>query len=98
MFLTSHIIPVPHLFTTRRGGVSRGVFDSMNLASGSGDLRDFFENVIENHDICARSLGYTAHDVCRTFQAHTTCVEVVTAVDKAGDCSCRRLTTVLTAL
>ena len=34
MFLTSHIIPVPHLFTTRRGGVSRGVFDSMNLASG----------------------------------------------------------------
>ncbi len=82
MFLTSHIIPVPHLFTTRRGGVSRGVFDSMNLASGSGDLRDFFENVIENHDICARSLGYTAHDVCRTFQEHTTCVEVVTAADK----------------
>lgn len=84
-FIKSNLLSlhgVSHLFTTRRGGVSDGVFAEMNLAAGSGDIRDDFENVIKNHDICARALGYTSHDVCRTYQAHTANVEVVTSAHK----------------
>jgi len=84
-FIKSELLSLPnvaHLFTTRRGGVSDGVFAEMNLAAGSGDIRDDFENVIKNHDICARALGYTAHDVCRTYQAHTANVEVITSAHK----------------
>ncbi len=84
-FITSKILSLPgvaHLFTTRFGGVSEGVFAEMNLAAGSGDIRDDFENVIKNHDICARALGYTSHDVCRTYQEHTANVVVVTSAHK----------------
>lgn len=73
---------VRHLFTTRSGGVSSGVFGEMNLAAGSGGIRDDFENIIKNHEICANFLGFTADDVCRTFQEHTSRVEVVTAADR----------------
>ncbi len=73
---------IRHLFTTRSGGVSTGVFAEMNLAAGSGEVRDSMENVVRNHDICARFLGYTAADVCRTVQEHTARVETVTLADK----------------
>ena len=73
---------IKHLFTTRSGGISRGVFASMNLAAGSGSERDDFENVILNHDICARVIGHTARDICRTYQEHTVNVACVGEADR----------------
>ena len=39
---------VPHAFFTRIGGVSSGVFESLNFAIGSGTERDSEENLIKN--------------------------------------------------
>ncbi len=73
---------VKHLFTTTDGGVSEGVFKSMNLAAGSGEITDSPENVIKNHEICANSLGFTANDVVKTRQMHTLTVETVDSSHK----------------
>ena len=34
-YLVSENISVPHCFTTRHGGVSAGIYESMNLAVGN---------------------------------------------------------------
>ena len=44
-YLAADGISVPHCFTTRRGGVSTGIFDSLNIAIKEGETR---ENVAEN--------------------------------------------------
>ena len=68
---------VKHLFSSRYGGVSEGVFSDWNFASGVGSLVDDEEKVIRNYDIAASLLGCRATDVCRTYQAHTTKVMTV---------------------
>ena len=37
VYMTSSVIGVPHAFTTRYGGVSEGIFSSLNLGSNRGD-------------------------------------------------------------
>ncbi len=73
---------IKHCFTTRRGGVSEGVFESLNFAAGKGKNRDTAENIYKNHDIAARLLGLAAGDVCRSNQQHTDRVEIVTLSHK----------------
>lgn len=68
---------IPHLFATRHGGVSTGVFESLNFAAGSGDERDSFENLFKNHAIAANAIGFGADDIVRTRQGHTDVVEIV---------------------
>lgn len=68
---------IKHMFTTRRGGVSAGVFESLNFAVGAGDIRDSKENVIKNHALAAEVFGLTENDICRSYQNHSTNVEVV---------------------
>jgi YfiH family protein len=65
------------MFTTRHGGVSDGVFESLNFAVGAGEIRDSKENVIKNHALAASCFGLTENDICRSYQTHTTTVEVV---------------------
>ena len=49
--MASDTIGTPHAFTTRLGGVSSGIWESLNLGENRGDLR---ENVEENYRrICA---------------------------------------------
>lgn len=53
-YLTSPLLAsygIPHLFSLRGGGVSDGVFASLNFAQGGGTLRDTAENVFENHAV-----------------------------------------------
>lgn len=73
---------VPHAFTTRLGGVSKGVFTALNLACGAGDIKDSAENVFINHDLVAQEFGLTAADVCRTLQLHTDFTEYVNGEQK----------------
>lgn len=65
---------IRHAFFTRIGGVSEGVFESLNFAEGIGEIRDSEEKVLLNYDIAAKSFGLSARDVCRTYQTHTSVV------------------------
>ncbi|MFG6355403.1 MAG: peptidoglycan editing factor PgeF [Acetatifactor sp.] len=60
---------ITHAFSTRRGGVSQGIYDSMNLSFTRGDDE---EQVQENFRRMAAALQTdTSHMVC-SYQTHTT--------------------------
>lgn len=73
---------VAHAFFTKKGGVSEGVFESLNFAEGSGGVKDSRENVVKNHALSASVFGLSERDICRSFQTHTSVVEVVTDSDR----------------
>lgn len=67
-----------HAFSTRRGGVSEGIYASMNLSFTRGDEED---RVQENFRRMARVLHTNvSHMVC-TFQTHTTNIRRVYGTD-----------------
>jgi len=66
---------VSHLFSTKTGGCSRGIFRAMNLGFNLGDTG---ENVIENHRRIAEVLGTEIEKVVRPCENHTSNVEVIT--------------------
>lgn len=72
---------VDHMFSTRLGGVSKGVYSEMNLSYTRGDEK---EAVDENYRRIADVLGHgrTLGDFVLTFQTHTTNVKVVTEEDR----------------
>ncbi len=80
-YLTADNISVPHGFTTRHGGVSTGVYASLNFGLHREDNP---ENVAKNHDIMAKSIGYDPKKLVMSHQTHTDIVRVVTAKDAAG--------------
>lgn len=59
---------VHHAFFTRQGGVSRGIYDSLNVGSGSGDDP---ADVTENRRRCAAHFGLAAEDLATCFQIHS---------------------------
>lgn len=69
---------VKHCFTTRRGGVSRGCFDSMNLRVSCADER---KNVLENYDIICREMGIDKSRLVLSKQVHRTDIADVTSAD-----------------
>lgn len=60
---------VEHCFTTRMGGVSEGIFSSLNLSFARGDDT---EAVMENYRRLAFCFGKTVNDFVCTDQTHTT--------------------------
>ena len=77
--MTSSVISVPHAFTTRYGGVSEGMFASLNLASARGDDP---ERVGENYRRVCALMGVDEHSAAVTKQVHGTEVRIVTAADR----------------
>ena len=77
-YLTAEGISVPHCFTTRFGGVSTGIFDSMNIAIKEGEAE---ENVRRNIAILADALNFDANDLICTRQTHSDIVRVVNKAD-----------------
>ena len=69
---------VKHCFTTRMGGVSKGIFSSMNLSFTRGDEK---EDVMENYKRLAEALGVSLENFVFTDQTHTTNVLQVTEKD-----------------
>ena len=65
---------MPHCFTTRYGGVSRGHLSSLNLGIHRGDQP---ENVRKNYEILGEALGFDIGDLVFTRQTHTNLVRVV---------------------
>lgn len=69
---------VKHGFSTRIGGVSEGIFSTMNLSFTRGDDRDA---VMENYRRMAAALGIDVENIVTSDQTHTTNVRVVTGKD-----------------
>ena len=80
-YLTAEGIDLPHCFTTRFGGVSTGIFDSMNIAIKEGETE---ENVRQNLTILADALGFDLNNLVTTRQTHSDIVRVVTKADHRG--------------
>lgn len=69
---------VKHGFSTRLGGVSQGVYESLNLNFNRGDAP---ENVLENYRRIAGALDMNFQRMCLSKQTHTTNVIVVDEKD-----------------
>ena len=69
---------VSHAFSTRHGGVSAGVFSTMNFSFTRNDNP---EHVLENYHRMASVLGTDAEKMVLSYQTHTTNVRKVTAED-----------------
>lgn len=69
---------VEHGFSTRLGGVSNGVFSSMNLSYTRGDER---QNVTENFKRFCHTLHIEWEKIVSTDQTHTANIRVVTNED-----------------
>jgi len=80
-YLTAEGISVPHCFTTRFGGVSTGILESLNIAIKAGETE---ENVRQNLTILGDALGFTLDDLITTHQTHSDIVRVVTRGDHRG--------------
>lgn len=69
---------IPHGFTTRQGGVSEGIYSSLNLAFGRGDDR---EKVEENYRRVCSALEVDINKLVLTAQIHGDRIRTVTAED-----------------
>lgn len=66
---------IKHGFTTRIGGISEGIYESMNLNFSTGDKR---ENVLENYKIICKTLEIDYNNLvlsAQTHDIHIKCVE-----------------------
>ncbi len=80
-YLTAEAISVPHCFTSRRGGVSRGHLDSLNIGTSRGDDPG---NVLENYRRLGNSLGFDIHNLVLSRQTHSDIVRPVTQKDEGA--------------
>ena len=69
---------INHAFSTRLGGVSEGIFSSMNMAFNRGDNPD---NVTENYRRLCSSAGFDFDTLVASAQDHHTFVRKVTSED-----------------
>lgn len=69
---------IRHLFTTRLGGVSKGIYGSLNLSFTRGDEE---KAVLENYSRVAEVLGVERSRIVCSDQTHTTNVRVVKRED-----------------
>lgn len=72
---------IVHGFSTRLGGVSSGIYSSMNLSFTRGDEE---EAVRENYRRLAAAMGFAPEDIVTSDQTHTTNVRVVTEEDRGN--------------
>ncbi len=70
---------VIHGFSTRLGGVSEGIYSSMNFSFTRGDKE---EHVRENYARLGKAMGFSCEDVVCSDQTHTANVRVVTGEDR----------------
>lgn len=66
---------VPHGFLTRRGGVSEGLYGSLNCGFGSGDDT---AAVTENRRRAVARIGLVTAPLCTTYQCHSADCVIVT--------------------
>lgn len=79
VYMTSDKISARHMFTTRTGGVSSGVYESWNLGENRGDE---IECVRENYRRAGEIMGCGTDDFAVTRQVHGTQVRIVSDADR----------------
>lgn len=70
-FITDPLLDLPniaHGFFTRHGGVSKGLYDSLNGGLGSDDNLD---HALENRRLAASALGGGDDRICGLYQIHS---------------------------
>lgn len=80
-YLTAANIRVPHCFTTRLGGVSKGHLRSLNIGMHRGDDP---ENVRQNYAILGQALGFAPEQLVLARQTHSDIVRAVGPNDARG--------------
>jgi len=75
---------INHGFSTRMGGVSKGIYASMNLGLSRGDDET---SVRENFSIIAKALQISCKDMVFSDQTHTANVRVITEKDRGNGLS-----------
>lgn len=68
-----------HGFSTRLGGVSKGIYSSMNLSFTRGDEE---EAVLENYRRIADAIGFSMEGIVCSDQTHTVHIRQITEADK----------------
>lgn len=69
---------IAHCFTTKAGGVSQGIYESLNLSFTRGDNKDA---VIENYRRVAEAMKTTTEHIVTSDQTHTANIRLVTKKD-----------------
>jgi len=77
-YMTAPDIQTTHAFTTRHGGVSNGIYSTLNLAQKAGDE---IENVKENYALICRAMGLETSAIVCSNQVHGNHIRVVTKED-----------------
>lgn len=70
-----------HAFSTRLGGVSKGIYSSMNLSFTRGDNEN---SVMENYRRLAEAVGFSVENIVTSDQTHTANVRVITEADRGN--------------
>ena len=70
--------PIVAAFSTKLGGVSKGDCESMNLSFNRNDNPD---DVLKNHEIFAKAVGYDVKNCVLSDQVHSTNIRRVTHED-----------------
>lgn len=73
---------IRHGFSTRLGGVSEGMFESMNLGSESSGYGDDPEKIKINYERIAGSIGIDPRSIVVSKQVHKTNIRLVTEEDR----------------
>jgi len=84
VYLIDEQIPVPHAFTTRLGGVSQGIYESLNLGMALGDDP---AAVAENYARITEILGTKREQMVFSRQVHGDIVRIVDQADYFKDIS-----------
>lgn len=85
VLLTSPLLTscgIPHAFTTRLGGFSTGIFDSLNFGNPSdlpAERRDPVASIALNKDAALRAVGMAGREFVEVHQVHGDGVHVVRA-------------------
>ncbi|MCL2045301.1 MAG: peptidoglycan editing factor PgeF [Oscillospiraceae bacterium] len=77
-YMTASNISVPHAFTTRFGGVSKGIYESMNLGQNVGDDA---ANVNANYMSLCEALNIKLDNIVCTKQVHGNSIRVASHDD-----------------
>jgi YfiH family protein len=70
---------INHCFFTKKGGVSQGIYNSLNCGLGSNDKK---ENVLKNLDIVSKKIGIQSEDLFTMNQTHSSNVVVINDSNK----------------
>ncbi|MDF2539745.1 MAG: hypothetical protein K0S76_2766 [Herbinix sp.] len=79
-----------HGFSTKLGGVSSGIFATMNLGSDSSPDQDDLSNIEENYRRISESIGFDVHSLVISKQVHKTNIKLVDEKDRGKGLSIPR--------